>query len=142
MPTDIDLEGIKARKWIIRECICGCGSVDLAQTGEHPALVGIERRHRPLVENLVSAANDRDRLVARVGELEARLQHAISENLAFNVKVASEINEARGQAMKLRSLLRDACGIAARVVADAQVLPSTDSERIAAIRAEGGIADE
>lgn len=61
------------RKWIIRECICGCGNVDLAQIGEHAALIGIERRHRPLVESLVEAANARPALLGRIAALEAEV---------------------------------------------------------------------
>lgn len=39
----------------------------------------------------------RDRLALRMAELERELAHACSENLAFNFRVAGEINEARGQ---------------------------------------------
>lgn len=38
---------------------------------------------------------ERDRLAAEVKQLTDALNHAIAENLAFNVKVAGEINEAR-----------------------------------------------
>lgn len=162
MPTDIDLEGIKAA------CRGFAGRFEFQP--EHTEDRGILHiaDFVDFDDRLVYLAPDRDDdepyviadciephvaeplavmlnavpvLVARVEELEARLQHAISENLAFNVKVASEINEARGQAMKLRSLLRDACGIARNALAtEGHDHDECDGwVRLNAIAAEGGL---
>lgn len=45
-------------------------------------------------------------------------------------QVAALVDEVRS----LRSALKEACDIAARVIGDSQVLPSTDANRVAALR--------
>ena len=53
--------------------------------------------------------------------------------------MAATLAESGAEVDRLRGLLVEATSIAARVIADAQVLPSTDSDHIEFIRTEGGL---
>lgn len=165
MPTDIDLEGIKAASSGF------AGRFEFQP--EHTEDRGI-RHIADFVDfddRLVYLAADRDddepyviadcidphvaepialmlnavpALVARVEDLEAQLQHAISENFAFSIKAADEINDARWQTTKIRALLREAVTIGRDAFASEglDVDECAGWVRLNAIAAEGGIADE
>ena len=65
-----------------------------------------------VAEPLATMLNAVPELLAELTDLRAQLDHAISENLAFNVKVAREINEARSQRDALGAALIEACDLA------------------------------
>lgn len=55
-------------------------------------------RLRKLYDDLLKSRGDGTKLAFEMADrAKAELAHAVSENLAFNIKVASEINEARAQ---------------------------------------------
>lgn len=78
---------------------------------------------RSLTAQLAAVTAERD----SIKEQRALIHNAYTALAEVSAKIETERD-------RLREALREACDISDRVIADTQVLPSTDAERIAALR--------
>ncbi len=108
---------------------------------EHGEIDQLAYRVSLLRGRALSFEIDREKQAARIDELELALataqqlaQERYEEVEEVRSSYGEPTNTGRPIIAALRVALAEACDIAARVISDAQVLPSTDHDRISALR--------